>query len=51
MKLEDTVNFFWNMQAPVDGYNNENYSARWIGYLRIPKMGKYVFYSVTDDGA
>jgi len=37
-------------ESPVDGINFENFSIKWVGYLRVPKTGKYTFISKSDDG-
>ncbi len=45
-------------QIAISGYNtppfpggpSENFSARWTGFLDIPKAGTYTFYASADDG-
>jgi len=34
----------------MDGINFENFSVKWVGFLRIPKTGKYKFHGKSDDG-
>jgi hypothetical protein len=34
----------------MENINFENFSVKWVGYLRAPKTGKYRFVSKTDDG-
>jgi hypothetical protein len=37
-------------ESPTDGINFENFSIQWVGWLRIPKTGKYTFIAKSDDG-
>lgn len=37
-------------ESPTDGINFENFSIKWVGWLRIPKTAKYTFISKSDDG-
>jgi len=37
-------------ESPTDGINFENFSIKWVGWLRIPKSAKYTFISKSDDG-
>lgn len=37
-------------ESPTDGINFENFSIKWVGWLRIPKSGKYTFIAKSDDG-
>jgi len=34
----------------MENINFENFSIKWVGYLRIPKTGTYVFKAKSDDG-
>ena len=50
-RVDRTLNF-----EPTEGeFGNttlsENFFARWSGTLRVPKAGKYTFYTASDDGS
>lgn len=50
-RLDPTVDFSWNgVSSPAPGVNPTNFSARWSGYIVIPKTGNYTFHIETDDG-
>lgn len=47
-RIDPTINFSW-AGSPVAGVN-ENFSARWEGFIEAPATGDYLFYTSTDDG-
>jgi len=49
-QLDNRVKFFWANEAPVKGYNPNNFTIEWEGYLRPPKSGDYHFTCEADDG-
>jgi hypothetical protein len=49
-RLDRMVAFHWGKLSPHPSLPVDNFSARWHGYLRTPKPGKYTLVMVTDDG-
>jgi len=41
---------FWAGEAPAKGYNPNNFSIKWEGFLRPPKSGNYKLTCDADDG-
>lgn len=42
---------YWHNLSPAPGVNENNFSARWSGYLNVPFDGAYEFSLVADDRA
>ncbi|MBE7464676.1 MAG: HEAT repeat domain-containing protein [Planctomycetes bacterium] len=49
-KLCESVNHMENNFPFPDG-RQEEFSARWTGFLKVDAAGTYTFYSTTDDGS
>ena len=49
-RTDPTIDFNWDYDAPAPGLPQENYCVRWIGALRAPVTGTYIFRITTDDG-
>ena len=43
--------FSWGPYAPSDGIGNENWTARWTGFLQAQYSEKYTIFLASDDGA
>ena len=50
-QVDTTIDFHRRGQPPVEGVPAEDFSARWVGWLRVPTSGHYVLYVDVDDGA
>jgi hypothetical protein len=51
-RLDPTVDFFWAAgTSPAPQVNTTNFSARWTGYVIIPRTGEYSFHIETDQGS
>lgn len=50
-RLDETVNFDWEMGEPIAGVQKDYFSARWAGQLEAPVSGKFTFHLDADDGA
>jgi hypothetical protein len=47
----DTAAFFnWDHTSAFPGFPRENFSVRWLGKLKAPATGAYIFGLWTDDG-
>jgi hypothetical protein len=52
VRHDATVNFTWpEGTSPAPQLQSTNYSARWTGFVIIPRTGEYTFQIVTDDGS
>jgi len=49
-RVESQINFSLKSESPMEGINFENYSVKFVGFLRIPITGKYTFIAKSDDG-
>lgn len=49
-RIDATVNFQWENQAPMSGLPTNEFSIRWRGEVEAPEAGQYTFTTVTDDG-
>ena len=50
-RLDATIDFTWNgVTSPDPRVSPTQFSARWSGYVLIPKTGDYTFHITTDDG-
>ncbi len=50
-RLDETVNFDWELGEPIPGVQKDYFSARWAGQLEAPVSGKFTFHLDADDGA
>ena len=41
----------WGDKSPAPGVPVDEFSIRWIGYVRVPKAGRYRFTVIADDRA
>jgi cytochrome c553/chitodextrinase len=48
-RYDDAINFDWAGNAPQNGVNADNFSARWQGQFDFAE-GEYTFTSRSDDG-
>ena len=50
-RIDSTVDFDWGNGSPWTGFNTDDFSVRWTGYVVTPSVsGTYTFYANTDDG-
>ncbi len=49
-RMDRSVDFDWGDGSPGEGVPADGFSVRWTGSVRLPKDGKYTFYTVSDDG-
>lgn len=45
------MNFFWGSGQPYTAVNRNNFSATWLGQIKAPKTGNYIFALQADAGA
>lgn len=50
-KTQSSIDFDWTGIPPIENINNYLFSVIFIGYIEIPKTGKYTFSIVTEDKA
>ncbi|PAW84726.1 MAG: hypothetical protein B9S33_11125 [Pedosphaera sp. Tous-C6FEB] len=50
-RLDETINFDWELGEPIAGVQKDYFSARWAGQLEAPVSGKFTFHLDADDGA
>ena len=46
----DEMSFDWSYQNPVPGINHENFSIKWLTFLKVPVTSDYTFRCESDDG-
>jgi hypothetical protein len=46
----EAINFDWGTASPGTGVPVDAFSVRWIGQVRAPSSGNYVFQTISDDG-
>jgi outer membrane protein OmpA-like peptidoglycan-associated protein len=50
-RIDPKIQFNWQEgTSPMVGVNQNNYSIRWIGYLKAPETGIVTFSAKVDDG-
>lgn len=49
-RVDETINFYWIEDSPVEGVPTDNFSVRWTGWVYAPVSGNYKFIEETDDG-
>ncbi len=50
-RLDESINFDWELGEPIAGVQKDYFSARWAGQLEAPVSGKFTFHLDADDGA
>ena len=50
VRTDSTVNFSLAAGSPDPAVNADNFSVRWIGYLRVATTGNYRFQTDSDQG-
>ncbi len=40
-QIDGNVDFIWRTTSPFEDINYDQFSARWTGYISVPKTGKY----------
>ena|GEM_PF-669331 len=50
-RLDESINFDWELGEPITGVQKDYFSARWAGQLEAPVSGKFTFHLDADDGA
>jgi len=49
-RTDATVDFDWGTGSPASGIGENTFSARWEGFIEVPRSGGYNFYTNSDDG-
>jgi hypothetical protein len=49
-RIDPNIDFDWQTGAAWAGGPADNFSARWTGYLYVPRSGRYTFEAFVDDG-
>lgn len=49
-RIDKNVNFNWDINAPMDDVNADNFSVRWTGQVAPRYSGYYTFYVTADNG-
>ncbi len=47
-RTDATIDFHWHWSSPAPGVPRDDFSVRWVGLLRPPKTGTYIF-ALTSD--
>lgn len=50
MRIDETINFEWGDDSPDVLIYDDNFTARWEGFLLPQFTDTYTFYTVSDDG-
>ena len=50
LNVDKSISFMWNDKGPFENFQKDNFSVRWIGYLKPDKSDKYTFDISSDDG-
>lgn len=50
-RVDPQIDFAFKDRSPDASIQNENFCARWEGYLDVTAIGEYTFYLKTDDGS
>lgn len=48
--VDKQVNFKWEWGSPFENFPADNFSARWSGYIKVDKPGRYEIEVSSDDG-
>ncbi|MCK6616733.1 MAG: PQQ-dependent sugar dehydrogenase [Cyclobacteriaceae bacterium] len=50
-RIDPVINFDWGAGSPLTGtIQNNNFTARWEGFIQPPFTDTYTFYTLSDDG-
>lgn len=49
-RIDPQLDWLWITDPPAPGFNSDNYSIRWNGWLKAPTPGRYKLIVVSDDG-
>lgn len=50
-RIDETIDFWWWAgSSPIDGLEDDDFSIRWTGLLRVPESGLYRIGLQADDG-
>jgi len=49
-RIESNVDFHWDDKSPEPTIPQDNFSARWSGFIKVPKSGEYQIQTSSDDG-
>ncbi len=49
-RIDKQINFDWGGDGPKDGFQSENFSARWTGKLKADESGEFILDVTSDDG-
>ncbi len=44
-RVDANLDFNWGNNSPDPNVNAQNFSARWLGYIKVPKAGRYVIHA------
>ena len=50
-RLDESINFDWELGEPIAGVQKDYFGIRWAGQLEAPVSGKFTFHLDADDGA
>ncbi|HYG74024.1 MAG TPA: protein kinase [Planctomycetota bacterium] len=48
-RVDPNIDFHWDEKAPAPEVPADQFSVRWVGFLRIPKTGRYNLDAKVDD--
>jgi serine/threonine protein kinase/formylglycine-generating enzyme required for sulfatase activity len=49
-RVDANIDYLWGYDAPDPEVPKDNFSARWTGWLKAPRPGRYKIIAVADDG-
>ncbi len=50
VRNDPLIDFNWGGASPGQGVPADGFSVRWTGSIKLPRDGKFTFYTVSDDG-
>lgn len=50
-RVDPMIDFDWAEEPPMDGMPNQQWGARWSGFIAVKETGDYTFSAYSDDGA
>ena len=50
VRVDQNIDFNWDLASPVPGVVSEDFSAVWSGTIKPPSTGTYQFVTNSDDG-
>jgi hypothetical protein len=51
VRIDPTIDFDWGLDAAGPGVPKEHFSARWNGWIRVPRAGQYTFVVIANSRA